>query len=173
MRRLSPEDLRNSRRRRRPRTGVLGFLREIAGNATTETVIMIPVFIVIWGGVYFTQQRYRKAINTVQFTRSHVWQHAYGGCEGTAPAGTTFTDGADSSSDGFMEGVTDLLFSVPLTGFVIDEVEGRRETSVERPRVLGTGSVAMEFNLTVMCNEQTQEDLSLVEVALGMFFGGG
>ncbi len=152
------------------RPGLFGWLRDVAGNATTETVIMIPVFIAIWGGIWYTHGRYRKAIQMAQFTRAHTWQHAFNGCQGTPPGHTTI--GAhSSSSDGFIGGAVDLIVGSGLIpGFQFDEIEGRRHTSIERPRVLGSGSANMGYNVVMLCNEHTQADSNLFSAARDMFF---
>ena len=81
------------------RPGRRGWLRDVAGNATTETVIMIPIIVVIWGGIAYTHQRYRKAINEGQLARAHVWQHAFAACEGGPPSGNTrIGESSDDSS---------------------------------------------------------------------------
>ena len=149
------------------RPGFLGWLRDVAGHATTETVIMIPVFVAIWGGIFYTHQRYRKAVNMAQFTRAHTWQHAFEGCE-EPPAGRTRIGDRADSRDGFIEGAVGFLVgSGIIPGFQFDEVEGTRDTSVERPRVLGEGSVRMGYNVVVLCNEQTQGEVGLWDAAWG------
>lgn len=153
------------------RPGVFGWLRDVAGNATTETVIMLPVFIAIWGGIFYTHQRYRKAINMAQFTRGHTWAHAFAGCEGSPPGTSTTIGERSDSRDGFIDGAVSLMFgSGIIPGFQFDEIEGRRNTSVERPAVLGEGSVSMGYNVVVLCNERTQADGSFWDAAWGMFF---
>jgi hypothetical protein len=150
--------------------GLLGWMRSTLGNATTETVIMIPVFVVIWGGIWYTHGRYRKAINMAQFTRAHVWAHAFEACEGSPPGGTSISDRSDNR-EGFIDNITGLLFgSGLLPGFQFDEIEGRRSASIERPSVLGEGTVTMGHNLVVLCNERTQEDQGFWDAAWGMFF---
>lgn len=152
------------------RRGLFGWLRDVAGHATTETVIMIPVFIAIWGGIWYTHGRYRKAINMAQYARAHTWQHAFEGCEGSPPGSTSIGDRSDDRS-GFIDGITGLLFgSGIIPGFQFDEVEGRRSTSIERPAVLGEGSANMGYNVVVLCNERTQEDRGFWDAAWGMFF---
>lgn len=147
------------------------LLRDIAGHATTETVIMIPVFVAIWGGIWYTHQRHRLAINMLQQTRADTWQHAFeADCGG--PSGTTRIQASDQDvGGGFVTGVTDLLFGGALLGMRIDEVEGRRSGSVQRPAVLGEGTANYETNLVIMCNEQTQGERGFWEVAWAMFFG--
>lgn len=152
------------------RRGPLGWLRDVAGHATTETVIMIPVFIAIWGGIWYTHQRHRKAINMAQYTRAHAWAHAYDACEGDP--GTTQIQETETSDAGFVNGVVDLLFGTGLIpGMRFHEVVGERETSLERPAVLGEGTVTMRHNLTLLCNEEIQGEKTFWEVAWGMFFG--
>ena len=131
---------------------------------------MIPVFVGIWGGIWYTHQRYRKAINMAQYTRAHTWAHAYGGCEGSPPEGNTTISDAGYSGDGFISGAVGLLFgSGIIPGFGFDELEGRRETSLDRPRVLGSGTVRMADNLVVLCNEEAQDDPGLWEAGLMLF----
>lgn len=151
--------------------GLFGWLKSKVGHATTETVIMIPVFVAIWGGIWYTHGRYRKAINMAQFTRAHVWAHAFEGCEGSPPGGgTSFSDRADNR-DGFIEGAVGFIVgSGILPGFQFDEIEATRQTSIERPTVLGEGTVSMGHNLVVLCNEQTQADTGLFDAAWGVFF---
>lgn len=154
------------------RPGVLGWLRDAAGHATTETVIMIPVLVAIWGGIYYTHGRYQKAIHMAQFTRAHVWEHAFqGDCGDRGPRSTQteFSSGSDSR-DGFIDGLMDLMFGSGLIpGFRFEEVEGTRRTSFERPAVLGEGSANMGYNVVVLCNETTQSDDSFLGVAADMF----
>lgn len=150
--------------------GVIAWLKSKVGHATTETVIMIPVFVAIWGGIWYTHGRYRKAINMAQFSRSHVWAHSFEGCEGSPGSGTSISDRADNR-DGFVDGAVGFLVgSGILPGFQFDEIEGRRNTSIERPAVLGEGTVSMGHNLVVLCNERTQGDTGLFDAAWGVFF---
>jgi len=153
--------------------GWLGLLRDVAGNATTETVIMIPVFIAIWGGIWYTHQRHRKAVNMAQYTRAHTWEHAFDGCDGDTPGTNTRIAEGRFSGEGAISGIVDLLFGEGLIpGFAFDEVEGRRTASLQRPAVLGEGSVSMGDNLVMLCNEQTQEHGGFARTAWRMFFGG-
>lgn len=151
--------------------GFIALLRDIAGNATTETVIMIPVLIGIWGGIWYTHQRYRKAINMAQYTRAHVWAEAFASCPGDSYGRTTINTGG-YSGDGFMSGATDLLFGGIIPGFNIDEIEATRRASLERPSVLGEGTVTTRHNLVILCNEEIQGERGFARTAWAMFFGG-
>ena len=55
-------------------------------------------------------------------------------------------------------------------GFQFDEVTGWRETSVDKPAALGEGTNQMSHNLTVLCNERTQEEDGFIDRAWEMFF---
>lgn len=150
--------------------GFLSLLRDVAGNATTETVIMIPLFVAIWGSIWYTHARYRKAINMAQYTRAHTWQYAYDGCE-TTPSGRTRVGARSTDSSGFIDGTLSLIFDAGLIpGFQFDEIEGQRDGQIERPAVLGSGSVQMHGNLIMLCNERTQEDRGLFDAARSLFF---
>ena len=151
-------------KRRRSFLGRL--LRDVLGNATTETVIMIPAFVIIWGGIYYTYLRHERYISMSQFTRADVWAHAYSACEDRR--GDTTISNYDSDSEGFISGIVSTAMSV-MPGFHFDEIEGQRTRSAQRPAVLGEGSAHMGHNLVVLCNEHTTEDSDLLTVALGMF----
>lgn len=157
-------------RQKLKRRTFFSILRDVAGHATTETVIMIPVFVIIWGGIWYTQQRHRLAINMVQQTRADTWAHAFAeDCSG--PSGTTTIQASDQDvGGGFVTGIVDLLFGGALLGMRIDEVEGRRQNSIERPAVLGEGTANYTTNLVIMCNEQTQGERGFWQVAWDMFF---
>ncbi len=157
-----PQKLRNRR--------FLSLLRDVAGTATVETVIMIPVMVGIWGGIWYTHQRYRHAVNMAQYTRAHTWAQAFAGCDGSSPSSTTINTGG-YSGEGAISGTVDLLFGSGLIpGFNFDEIEGRRQTSVQRPAVLGEGTVSMEHNLVILCNEQVQGERGFARTAWRMFF---
>lgn len=162
------------RRSKRPlvlrKRGCISLLRDIVGHATTETVIMIPLLVAIWGGIWYTHGRYRKAINMAQFTRAHIWQHAFASCEGSPPGSTRISTGG-FSGDGFIGGVTELIVgSGIIPGFQFQEVEARRDTSIERPAVLGEGTVRMGHTMVLMCNETVQGERSFARDAWGVFF---
>ncbi|MBZ0118874.1 MAG: hypothetical protein K8H88_17885 [Sandaracinaceae bacterium] len=146
--------------------GLLALLRDVAGNATAETVIMLPAFAIIWGGILYTYQRHETYVRMAQQTRADVWAHAFAACQDDPPGDTRITD-SERDTQGFMSGVFDVMNLIP--GFQFDEIEGNRDASVERPNVLGEGSSDMRHDLTVLCNEQTQEDQGLFDTMLGMF----
>lgn len=139
----------------RPRGGLSSLLADIRGHAAAETVIMIPVLAIIWGGVFYAHQRYVRAIHMSQATRAHVWAHAYEGCEGS-PRGDTRISTASSSMDGFVSGAVELLF-IADPGMNFEEIEGRRQGTVQRPAVLGEGSVTVSHQYVLMCNQRTSD----------------
>lgn len=153
------------------RPGFFGWLRDVAGNATTETVIMIPVFVAIWGGTVYTHQRYRAAQNMSQYTRAHTWQHAFASCEGDSPSPRTQISERSSSSDSAIGGTISFVFEVlAFVGFSFNEVEGERNVTVDRPSVLGEGTVSMGHNIFMLCNERRQEDSNFFTSAYQLFF---
>lgn len=84
-------------------------------------------------------------------TRGHTWAYSYVGCNGSGPGTTLERQDAGllsggSSGDGGVDRIVQGLFGLS-TG------HGSRNTTVARPRVLGTGSLPIRDELFVMCND--------------------
>lgn len=143
-------------RRRLGRQGrKLGFVRRLLadtrGTATTETVIMIPMFAIVWGCIFFVFTFFQNTIRMRSLTRAHTWAYSYVGCSGSGPGTTLERQGgsiisAVSSGDGDVDGIISGLFALS-TG------HGSRTSSVARPAVLGTGSLQLRDGLWVLCND--------------------
>ena len=146
----------------------LAFFSDITGNATTETVIMLPAFIIIWGCIIYVHQAYTANQDMSMQTRADTWAHAYNDCQGGAMGDTRIGESSQDSS-GFIGGIVDLILTVA-PGFDFEVIEGQRNTSVAKPTILGEGSIALAHNLVVYCNEESRPDESLLEQAWGFFF---
>lgn len=138
--------------RRKPRHGfVRRLLVDTRGTATTETVIMIPMFAIVWGCIFYVFVFFQRTIAMRSMTRGHTWAYSYVGCSGSGPGtalerqGGSVISGA-SSGDGVVDGIVTGLFALS-TG------HGSRNSSVGRPRVIGGGSIAIRDELYVMCND--------------------
>ncbi len=135
--------------------GKRGFVRRLLadtrGTATTETVIMIPMFAIVWGCIFYVFVFFQRTIAMRSMTRGHTWAYAYVGCSGTGPGTTLNREGGGiipggSSGDSGVDSIVAGLFGLS-TG------HGSRSSSVTRPRVLGDGSIAIRDELYVMCND--------------------
>jgi hypothetical protein len=142
--------------RRGKHSGRRGFVRRLLadtrGTATTETVIMIPMFAIVWGCIFYVFTFFQRTIAMRSMTRGHTWAYSYVGCNGSG-AGTTLErqgggiiPSSGSSGDGGVDSIVAGLFGLS-TG------HGSRSSSVARPRVLGTGSISIRDEQFVMCND--------------------
>lgn len=135
-----------------------GFVRRLLadtrGTATTETVIMIPMFAIVWGCIFYVFTFFQRTIAMRALTRGHTWAYSYIGCSGSATGTTLSREGGSvipsttgsSSGDSGVDSIVSGLFGLS-TG------HGRRSSQVSRPRVLGQGTIDIRDELYVMCND--------------------
>ncbi|MFO0682055.1 MAG: hypothetical protein U0234_08390 [Sandaracinus sp.] len=135
-----------------------GFVRRLLadtrGTATTETVIMIPMFAIVWGCIFYVFTFFQRTIGMRALTRGHTWAYSYIGCSGSATGTTLSREGGSvipsttgsSSGDSGVDSIVSGLFGLS-TG------HGRRSSQVSRPRVLGQGTIDIRDELYVMCND--------------------
>lgn len=158
------------------------LLRDTEGHALTEAVIMLPVFILIWGFIMWASQVYEAQLDLVAKTREHAWHHAMNNCAPSVGSGTDMRPAADTD----LGPVTDVLGAVdsviglfpgfsdywPGVNFV--ENQYQREGSVPAPEVTAAGDQRTAHRLVLLCNEK-HDTPSLEEMAGGAFgvFGGG
>jgi hypothetical protein len=136
---------------RRP-SFVRRLLADTRGTATTETVIMIPMFAIVWGCIFFVFTFFQRTITMRSLTRAHTWAYSYVGCSGTGP-GTTLEQvgagllgGGGSSNDSDVDSIISSLYA-------LRSGHGTRQSSVARPRVIGGGSLSLSDGYWVMCND--------------------
>lgn len=153
--------------------GFKELLCDEEGNATTETVIMIPFFIIVFGAILYMGQGYEHAVDNAAKDREHAWAYVMDDCRSSDPhPGTTIRDihdppGGDlvSRVDGFVSGI---LSRLPLLEdswpdpFFPMEAEGHRvDEDVEKPAVLGPGHARIDHRIQLMCNERRRPDVRL------------
>lgn len=130
-----------------------GFVRRLLadtrGTATTETVIMIPMFAIVWGCIFFVFTFFQRTITMRSMTRGHTWAYSYVGCNGTGPGTQLETTGASQIEHSSVTGLAETILGTILQ---IRTGHGHRTTSTARPRVIGGGSINMTDDLHVMCN---------------------
>ena len=135
--------------KRKGRSFVRRLLADTRGTATTETVIMIPMFAIVWGCIFFVFTFFQRTITMRSMTRGHTWAYSYVGCSGSGPGTTLETQGASQIS---RSGITGIAETILATIMQIRVGHGHRTTSTARPRVIGSGSISMTDDLHVMCN---------------------
>jgi hypothetical protein len=154
--------------RKRP-SFVRRLLADTKGTATTETVIMIPMFAIVWGCIFFVFTFFQRTITMRSMTRGHTWQYAYAGCHGSGPGTTLSTEGgsiisAVSSGDSSVDGIIAGLFA-------LGTAHGHRSASVTRPQVLGGGQIGIRDELYVLCNDEPRSTVSYLAQFVSSFLG--
>ena len=184
--RAPPLPLRASRR---------GLLRRLLaderGAATTETVIMIPMYVIVWGCIVYVSQHFQNTIEIRARVRRDTWAYAYGAC-GDAPGTNTsmatsrglVPDASGASGDpegsarggggtlggGIVGAIDNILSYIPGLNFRT-AVGSRSDFRTRRPAVIGGGELQVAANLTILCNERPQGALSFIWSAVRSAFG--
>ncbi|RLB56399.1 MAG: hypothetical protein DRJ42_03545 [Deltaproteobacteria bacterium] len=140
---------------KRPTNERRSLLRDIRGTAMIETVIMLPVFILIWTGIIYIYQGYERKIGVMQQTRADAWHHATNNCDTSPSSGTSMSE-ADYEVDAVFSGLVSVLghayYPEPLR-----ELDARRADSIEEPPLIGSDTVRIDYRMGLMCNEEPQE----------------
>lgn len=173
----------------RSKNWIRRLLADEQGTATTETVIMIPMFVIVWGCIVYVTQVFQATIEMRSRIRRDTWAYAYNSCEDMPDTGTTLSTspgfipdstGAGSDAEGAASGgggVISILGAVStimsyIPGLNFESLEGSRsDFRVERPAVIGGGSMSMGADLTILCNEQPQGVISMLVDAVSSAFG--
>ncbi|MBW2464814.1 MAG: pilus assembly protein [Deltaproteobacteria bacterium] len=166
----------------RPKQQRRSLLRDTQGHATTETVIMLPVFILIWGFITWASHVFEAQLDLVSTTRDHAWQHAMNDCNGGVGGGTDLRRAPDTDlgpvSDvlGAVDAVVGLFpgFGEYWPGVDFEEHQYQREGVVPAPEVTGAPDQRTAHRLVLLCNED-HETPDLEEMSNNAFgvFGGG
>ncbi len=131
----------------------LRLLRDQQGTASTETIMMMPAFIIIWGSVFYVFTLSRNIVEMNVRIREGAWQRAYDGCRTTPDDPTRVADGETGLSStggipGFFGAIMDTLF---------DEFTASRSSSVDQPPVLGGETQNFRGAMVWMCNEDPED----------------
>lgn len=132
------------------------LLRDDRGTASTETIMMTPAFLIIWGSVFYVFTLGRNIVEMNVRIREGAWQRAYDGCRSTPDSPTRISEGSTGSSS---TGDAAILGSILDTIFT--EFHAARNGSVDQPPVLGGDTQQYRGDMLWMCNEDP-EDYSIV-----------
>lgn len=155
------------------------------GAATTEAVIMLPFFILIWGGLLWIVQAYNAKIRAGILARDCGWTYAQSGCDevppqcSETPVDIGAADGGDSSTRSELTSALDST-GIPILGGLISGIFGNlqlatRYYDVSRPRVVGGGQFRATGQFAILCNERPR---TIGEIAMDVLcdaaggFGG-
>lgn len=173
-----------SRLHRPSRSFWRALLADERGTATTETVIMIPMYVIVWGCIVYVTNFFQNTIEMRSRLRRDTWAYAYTGCSDRPSTDTNLPDpsrgilpdttgGAFESSSrggastgeaggvgGLLGALDGLISYVP--GLTFRTLVGDRRTGVDRPNVIGGGRLNMTANFTILCNERPQNVFSAI-----------
>ena len=150
----------------RQRRGLRDLLRCTLGSASTEAVVMLPFFIIVWGCIIFVSNRYERAVDISQDARKCAWQHVMSACENDVEC--PIADGAnlaDADFPGAASGyLDDMGASLPFVDWMFEGLFGKditagADTSVTAPEVAGGGSRRVAGAMALTCNEKPRGDL--------------
>jgi len=144
------------------------LLADTRGTATTETVIMIPMFAIVWGCIFYVFTFFQSTITMRSLTRGHTWSYAYLGCNGSGPGTNLGTSGATAIQRSSAPAIVEEIIAAILE---MRWGHGSRTTSTARPRVIGGGSITMSDELWVMCNRVPRGNLSYFGDLVSHFLG--
>lgn len=145
--------------------------RNERGVAMTETIVMLPAFLIIWGSVLFIHKRYESYVNAAAVARECAWRRATDACPDEDDAndnldeickleeGTDISDpwnGNDPTADAqssvsFMDSLSAIIGGKGLVA--------RRETKITRPGVLGGEDETYKPGVALSCNEKASGDI--------------
>lgn len=161
------------------------LLSDEGGAATTETVIMIPMYAIVWGCIVYVTNHFQNTIEMRMRIRRDTWAYAYTACTDEPSTNTNFdppsrgivpdpsgtTDGgASASGGGAIAGIDDFLSYIP--GLTFYTLVGRRDDfTTTRPDVIGGGELHLAADLTILCNERPQGVFSAIVSLVGSIFG--
>lgn len=140
----------------------LGLLADEQGTAMTETAIMLPALILIWGGILYAFTLANSIITMNAQLRRDAWTYAYSGCEGDQPSESDFSE---SSFDGGGD-IPDLPILSTLMNLAFDENYSNRQGSTTAPTVIGGATNEFSTQQLWMCNED-RSGWSIIDLAGG------
>lgn len=120
-----------------------------AGAAYVEALIILPIFILCWVGLFFSLNRFSKTQHMQMKARQCLWTYAYRGCqnaaaecEGAQPKENRgfFGVGADNDKLGGIERIGGILDGI-LSAVFGGGGELSPSAKVSRPSLLGGGHV--------------------------------
>ncbi|MEM9192876.1 MAG: hypothetical protein AAGF12_27120, partial [Myxococcota bacterium] len=155
-----------------PRRGLRRFVRDEEGHATTEAVIMIPFFVLIWTFLIYFGGGYAEKIDMSATARGQAWAHVMDNCRTNVPNDLTRRDPGSTYSqvNEVLEIIGEIISLIPLVGdywpnppMPVDyEFSARR--AIQRPQLIGGQTGEATYSIVLMCNERPR-NIDLEEMA--------
>lgn len=135
------------------------------GAATTEALILLPFFFIVWGAIFYSHRLHEKEVVVNEIARTCSWARMTGGCTEALPPQCNFSVGPQLAN-GELEGARASLdnYDTRIVPFVIDfsgifgpyfrpTFGADREGRVAKPRQIGGGEAQVRTEFSEMCGE--------------------
>lgn len=150
--------------------------RASRGAAYAETVVMIPFFVAVLSCMMFVHKAWSTKLYTMQANRHCVVSYAFEACQRPLPGCSQVRVGADAASGagerpGALNSLQNMLGgagSALLGGLFGQTASGRLTRPVNRPTLLGGGSLNALAGNSMACNTRRQDPS---DVARQLFCG--
>ena len=135
------------------------------GTASTEALIILPFFFVVWGALFFVHHLSEKKQVVNEVARSCAWQRMTSGCTGALPPECNFATGPQLSNDDLEGSRASLLnYDDLLSHFMLDfqtmfgpyfrpTFGADLDARIRKPRQIGGGEMGVSAAFSEMCNE--------------------
>jgi hypothetical protein len=132
------------------------------GAAYAETVVMIPFFVAVFACMMFVHKAWSTKLYTMQQNRHCVVSYAFEACRRPLPGCSQVQVGADTAAGagerpGALNSLANMLGSAGSTllgGFFGQTASGRLTRPVNRPTLLGGGSLNALAGNSMACNTE-------------------
>jgi len=136
------------------------------GAATTEALIILPFFFIVWGALFFSHRLSEKKVVVNEIARTCAWAQMTGGCTEPQSPRCNFSNSTQQLSDDDLEGSRaslinyntrlesfELFFNDMFGPYFRATFGADREATVPKPRQIGGGEFNVGTEFSEMCNE--------------------
>lgn len=140
------------------------------GAATTEALIILPFFFIVWGALFFSHRLSEKRVVVNEIARTCAWARMTGGCTEPLSPRCNFTAGEQIPNDSLEGSRASLInYDTRIEAFMLDFSDmfgpyfrpvfgAERDSTVAKPRQLGGGEFGVRTEFSEMCNELPGEE---------------
>jgi len=153
------------------------LLRDQRGTASIEAAMMLPLMALCWVGLFFRLATIDATLVAATEARRAAWVSSNNACRGEDTEYECDEEetagGGGGNEGGGGGGWLDALTDVPIIGGLFGSLLGYSMTAhagqeVERPPLLGGGTVNAGYHYYIMCNE---EPMSVDEMLIATLCG--
>jgi len=141
------------------------------GAASTEALIILPFFFIVWGALFFSHRLAEKKVVVNEIARTCAWARMTGGCTDAMSPRCNHTTSVPLANDDLEGSRASLInydarinsgFEWPFQsrfGPYFRPVLGAdRDARVTKPRQIGGGEFGVHTEFSEMCNEVSHEE---------------